>query len=185
MARLPNGCSRMLCALLQFGSLVSAVNRPSPPIARTRRSDPAHHLVEALFVGQLVDEVMAGDDHDRRAHHVEPEDRPQLLGEPGQMLHRRAGIEREHVADHGLGRRLRNRTQSVLGRHCRMCFPCLLSCAARMVVIPGRCEAPDPESRDSGLRCFASPRNDGPKRALAKWRSPTRTAFYAIQSAWR
>ncbi len=40
MARLPNGCSRMLCALLQFGSLVSAVNRPSPPTARTRRSAP-------------------------------------------------------------------------------------------------------------------------------------------------
>src|SRR5512142_3374673 len=30
----------MLCALLQFGSLVSAVNRPSPPTARTRRSAP-------------------------------------------------------------------------------------------------------------------------------------------------
>src|SRR5262245_29884549 len=40
MARLPNGCSRMLCALLQFGSVVSAVNRPSPPIARTRRNGP-------------------------------------------------------------------------------------------------------------------------------------------------
>src|SRR5581483_10282718 len=40
MARLPNGVSRMLCALLQFGSDVSAVNRPSPPTARTRRSEP-------------------------------------------------------------------------------------------------------------------------------------------------
>src|SRR6185295_6261616 len=30
----------MLCALLQFGSLVSAVNNPSPPTARTRRSEP-------------------------------------------------------------------------------------------------------------------------------------------------
>src|SRR3978361_2120503 len=30
----------MLCALLQFGSEVSAVNRPSPPTARTRRSEP-------------------------------------------------------------------------------------------------------------------------------------------------
>src|SRR4051794_36882470 len=30
----------MLCALLQFGSSVSAVNRPSPPTARTRRSEP-------------------------------------------------------------------------------------------------------------------------------------------------
>src|SRR6266436_1802479 len=40
MARLPNGCSRMLCALLQFGSFVYAVNSPSPATARTRRSDP-------------------------------------------------------------------------------------------------------------------------------------------------
>src|ERR1700733_1152988 len=40
MARLPNGCIKMLCALLQFGSLVSAVNNPSPPTARTRRSEP-------------------------------------------------------------------------------------------------------------------------------------------------
>src|SRR3984893_10369347 len=40
MARLPNGCSRMLCALLQFGSDVSAVNRASPATARTRRKGP-------------------------------------------------------------------------------------------------------------------------------------------------
>src|SRR6267154_1329968 len=40
MARLPNVCSRMLWALLQFGSLVSAVNSPSPPTARTLRSEP-------------------------------------------------------------------------------------------------------------------------------------------------
>src|SRR5260370_34192310 len=40
MVRLANGCSRMLCALLQFGSEVSAVNSPSPPTARTRRSEP-------------------------------------------------------------------------------------------------------------------------------------------------
>src|SRR6266404_1046354 len=40
MARLPNGCIRMLCALLQFGSVVSAVKRPSPATARTRRSGP-------------------------------------------------------------------------------------------------------------------------------------------------
>src|SRR6266436_3793167 len=40
MARLPNGCSRILCALLQFGSFVYAVNSPSPATARTRRRDP-------------------------------------------------------------------------------------------------------------------------------------------------
>src|ERR1700680_449355 len=40
MARLPNGCIRMLCALLQFGSFVYAVKTPSPATARTRRRDP-------------------------------------------------------------------------------------------------------------------------------------------------
>src|SRR5216684_6120999 len=40
MARLPNGCIRMLCALFQFGSFVYAVNNPSPAMARTRRRDP-------------------------------------------------------------------------------------------------------------------------------------------------
>src|ERR1700736_2347603 len=40
MARLPNGCIRMLCALLQFGSFVYAVKSPSPATARTRRRDP-------------------------------------------------------------------------------------------------------------------------------------------------
>ena len=77
----------------------------------------AHRLVEALFVGEFLDEVVAGDDDDRRAHHVEPEDRPQLLGQPRQVLHRRARIQRQHIADHRLGRRLGDRTQSVGGRH--------------------------------------------------------------------
>src|ERR1700676_68021 len=40
MARLPNGCISMLCALLQFGSFVYAVKSPSPATARTRRRDP-------------------------------------------------------------------------------------------------------------------------------------------------
>src|SRR5579871_6277019 len=40
MARLPNGCIRMLWALPQFGSVVSAVNSPSPAIVRTRRNGP-------------------------------------------------------------------------------------------------------------------------------------------------
>ena len=75
----------------------------------------AHRLVEALLVGELVDEIVAGDDDDRRTHHVEPEDRPELLGKPGQVLHRRGQIQRQHVADHRLGRRLRNRVQTVLG----------------------------------------------------------------------
>ncbi|MBA7471194.1 hypothetical protein ES707_06495 [subsurface metagenome] len=35
----------------------------------------AHSLVEALLVGELVDQIMAGDDDERGAHHVEPVDR--------------------------------------------------------------------------------------------------------------
>ncbi|MGY4593912.1 hypothetical protein ACVWXL_001658 [Bradyrhizobium sp. GM22.5] len=85
-----------------------AADRAHPP------QGTAHRLVETLLVGELVDEIVAGDDHDRRAHHVEPEDRPQLLGKPGQMLHRCGRIQRQHVADHRLGRRLRDRVQTVL-----------------------------------------------------------------------
>src|ERR1700724_2183085 len=48
MARLPNGCIRMLCALLQFGSLVYAVNSPSPATTRTRRRDPFTALSNRL-----------------------------------------------------------------------------------------------------------------------------------------
>ncbi|MGY4471412.1 hypothetical protein ACVWWK_007121 [Bradyrhizobium sp. LB9.1b] len=35
----------------------------------------AYRLVEPLLVRQLVNQIVAGDDDDRRAHHVEPEDR--------------------------------------------------------------------------------------------------------------
>src|SRR5260370_15716119 len=38
----------MLCALLQFGSLVWAVNSRSPPTARTRRSEPRTALSKRL-----------------------------------------------------------------------------------------------------------------------------------------
>ena len=69
----------------------------------------AHRLVEALLVGEFVDQIVAGDDDERRAHHVEPEDRPQFLGQPHQMLHRRVRIQRQHVADDGLFRRMRYR----------------------------------------------------------------------------
>src|SRR3979409_2319907 len=44
MARLPNGDIRMLCALLQFGSVGQAVNSASPAIRRTRRSEPRTDL---------------------------------------------------------------------------------------------------------------------------------------------
>ena len=77
------------------------------------RADPAqraaHRLVETLFVGEFVDQIVAGDDDDRRAHHVEPEDRPEFLGQLDQMLHRRVGIQRQHVADDRLLRRMRDR----------------------------------------------------------------------------
>ena len=107
----------------------------------------AHRLVEALLVGELVDEIVAGDDHDRRAHHVEPEDRPELLGEPRQVLHRRGGIERQHVADHRLGRRMRDRAQSVLRRHCSI-FP-----LCSVIVIASERE---PEAIHSRSRCAMS-----------------------------
>ncbi len=78
MARLPNGCSRMLCALAPVrlggvgGEQAVAADRAHAP------QRAADRLVEALLVGELIDEVVTGDDHDRRAHHVEPEDRTEL-----------------------------------------------------------------------------------------------------------
>ncbi len=87
---------------------------------------PAHRLVEPFLVAEFLDQIVTGDDHDRRAHHVEPEDRPQFLGQPRQVLHRRGRVQRQHVADHRLGRRMRDRAQSVGGRH-RGSFSCLSS----------------------------------------------------------
>ena len=98
------------------GEQAVAGNRAHP----AQRS--AHRLVEPLLVAQFLDQIVAGDDDDRRPHHVEPEDRPELPGQPGQILHRRGRIQQQHVADHRFGRRLRDRTQSVGGRH-RGSFP--------------------------------------------------------------
>jgi hypothetical protein len=69
----------------------------------------AHQLAEAFLVAEFIDEIVSGYDDERCAHHVEPENRPQLPGKPHQALRRRGRIQRQHVADHGLGRRLRNR----------------------------------------------------------------------------
>ena len=77
----------------------------------------AHRLVEAFFVAEFVDQVGARNHHERRAHHVEPENRPVFLGHPGEMLRRRRRIHRQHVADHRLGRRVRYRAQFIDGRH--------------------------------------------------------------------
>jgi len=67
--------------------MVSAVNNPSPPTARTRRSEPRTALSKRFSSESSSITIVAGNDDKRRAHHVEPEDRPQLLGEPHQMLH--------------------------------------------------------------------------------------------------
>ena len=89
-------------------------------IARERADAPQrppHGLVEPRGVAEFVDEIGPRDDHHRRAHHVEPEDRPQLLGEPRQMLRRRLAVDGEHVADERRARRMRNRRERIVGRH--------------------------------------------------------------------
>ena len=161
----------MLCALLQFGSLVSAVNRPSPPTARTRRSEPRTALSKRFSSQSSSIRSCAGDDDERRAHHVEPEDRPEFLGQPHQMLHRRGRVQRQHVADHRLVRRMRDRTQFVGGRHCRS-----ISCRADTPTpsLPGQtrsvCERSDEQSilvsPRHGLLRFA--RNDDAARSSTK-----------------
>ncbi len=126
---------------------------------------PAHRLVETLLVGEFIDQIVAGDDDERRAHHVEPEDRPELLGQPHQVLNGRRCIQRQHIADHRLGRRMRDRIQSVAGRHCnstpaslvlnyaRRFHPVIASEAKQSIV-------PQKERMDCFVAC--APRNDVP-----------------------
>ena len=127
----------------------------------------AHRLVETLFVGEFVDQIVAANNDERRAHHVEPEDRPQFLGEPNQMLHRCVGIQRQHVADDRLFRRMRYRTQFVGGRHLgRVSLPNLLTLSfrggakhrTRNLEIPGlRCAHPGMTARDGARAMTTSP----------------------------
>ena len=77
----------------------------------------AHGLVEARLVAQLVHEREPGDDGDRLAHHVEPEDRPELACERDQPLDRRDGADVEDVADQGFLRRARDRFEGFPGEH--------------------------------------------------------------------
>jgi len=88
--------------LAQFGSVVSAVNRPSPATARTRRSGPPHRLSKRFSSLSSSTRSAPETMDERRAHHIEPVDRSQLLGEPRQVLHRRGESSEQHVADHGL-----------------------------------------------------------------------------------
>jgi len=107
---LPNGVIRMLCALLQFRLVgVGGEQTPSPadpraPGAASPRTGPWSKRFSSL---RFLDQVVAGDDHQRRAHHVEPEDRPELFppaaprccnGWPWKSSDK-------HVADHRLLRR--------------------------------------------------------------------------------
>ena len=98
----------------------------------------AHRLVEALFVGEFVDQVVAGDDDQRRAHHVEPVDRAQFLGQPHQVLHRRCWNPATACcrppawsADAGSG-------STCWGTPSRNC---LLLCVIAAATQPGRCSS--------------------------------------------
>ena len=77
---------------------------------------PADRLVEPLLVAQFGDQVGARHDDKRRAHHVEPEDRPLLAGDPHQVLDRRPAVDGQHVAQQRRARRMRNWMQFV-SRH--------------------------------------------------------------------
>ena len=78
----------------------------------------AHRLVETFLITDLIDQIGARDNDKRRTHHVEPVDRPEFFCQPHHVLDRRGRVQRQYVADHWLGRRMRDRTQSVAGRHC-------------------------------------------------------------------
>jgi hypothetical protein len=53
----------------------------------------------------------------RPAQQVEPEDRPELLGDSRQALGWRFGVDRKHIADDGFLRRMRNWAQRIAGCH--------------------------------------------------------------------
>ena len=95
----------------------------------------AHRLVEALLVAQLGHQVGARHHDQRRAHHVEPEDRPLLAADPHEVLDRRVAVDGEHVAQHRRARRMGNRMQLVT-RHWPVSPPSLAGHIA-----PPRCEA--------------------------------------------
>ena len=95
----------------------------------------AHGLVEPLLVAQLRDKIGARHHDQRRAHHVEPEDRALLARDPHQVLDRRVAVDGEHVAQHRRARRMGNRMQLVT-RHWPVSPPSLAGHIA-----PPRCEA--------------------------------------------
>jgi len=66
----------------------------------------AYTLVEPGFIAQLSDQVGARDKHDRRAHHVEPEDRSLFVGEFLQTLQGCGGIDGQDIAQQGRAIRL-------------------------------------------------------------------------------
>ena len=87
--------------LAQFGSLVSAVNRPSPATARTRRSGPRTRLVEP-FSSRARRPDRGGRRRREARPSCQPEDRPEFHSQPHQILHRRRQIQRQHVPTTGL-----------------------------------------------------------------------------------
>ena len=164
--------------LVGIGGKQSVAADRAHPAQRT-----AHRLVEALFVAEFLDQIVAGDDHQRRAHHVEPEDRPEFLAQPHKILHRRGGIQRQHVADHRLLRRMRDRVQFVDGRHCKLSPACVprTQCSTSACVIASRGR--------NGCRCIHVPvlrsRRWMPAPRPGHGSSLIQTVSYAIRSAWR
>ena len=113
--------------LLRLGGEQRVAAQHAHPAQRT-----AHRLVEALLVAQLGHQVGARHHDQRRAHHVEPEDRPLLAGDAHQVLDRRAAVDREHVAQHRRARWMGNRMQLV-ARHWPVSPPGLAAILPRRV----------------------------------------------------
>src|SRR5882762_6429935 len=176
MARLPNGCSRMLWALLQFGSLVSAVNSPSPPTARTLRSEPRTALSKRF--SSLSSSTRSWPETMTSGAPIMSS---QKIG-PSSLVSRTkcctGAVESSDcmlpttgfVGGCGIGLSLLVDAIAVVSPLSRS-----LSVSANEAnsrgVIPGWSEGPDPESRDSPMcnctsevRRFASPRNDRSSR---------------------
>src|SRR6266849_3742316 len=164
----------MLCALLQFGSFVYAVNSPSPATARTRRRDPFTALSNRF--SSLISSTRSCPETTTNGVPIMSSQKigPNFLAsrarfctgalESSDSMLPTTGL----VGGCGIGLSLFVDAIAIMSPAvsldpCRHCEERLRRSNPEFV-IPGWSEGPDPESRDFRVRCCASPRNHSSNR---------------------
>ena len=79
----------------------------------------AHRFVEALLITHFGNQISSRHDNERRAHHIELEDRTILIGQFHQRLDLPIGINRQSIADQRLAGWLRYRSERTCPCHAR------------------------------------------------------------------